>query len=259
MAQWRIGLKLYSINTASYLPAALELAGRNGFDYLELYVVPGSLETAAAWKAVPLPVVIHAPHLHHGMNFADEERRQANRERFDEVRRFADRLSADCIICHGGTGGSPDEVIRQIGALHDSRIVLENKPVLQHPQLIPDHPGWRCRGAAFEEFRMMVDALGVGVCHDLTHTICAAATLHRDWREELRKFESLNPEIHHLADMISYRDELDTHEGLGKGVINLREVLAILPKGARLTLETPKSQPDRLDDFEAEVRMLAAL
>lgn len=259
MTKWRIGLKLYSTNTESRLPAALELARRKAFDYLELYVVPGSRATAAAWKKIPLPVVIHAPHLHHGMNFADAARRESNRQNFEEVRYFADLLGADCIICHGGTGGTPEEVIRQIGALHDGRIALENKPVLQHPQLIADHSDWRCRGADFAEFKRMVEALRVNVCHDLVHTICAAATLRRDWHEEIRRFEALNPTIHHLADMVSERDELDTHEGLGRGVLDFREVLAVVPEGARITLETPKSQPDRLDDFVAEVRLLSEL
>jgi len=252
----QIGLKLYSTNVADYLPCALELARRGVMDYLELYVVPGSLATLDAWRTVPLPAVIHAPHLHHGVNFADRTRRDSNRRIFDEVRQFADMLRADCIICHGGTGGTPEEVCTQIGALRDDRIVLENKPHLQHPEVIPDHPEWRCRGASFEEFSAMVTAIGCGVCHDLTHTICASASLRRDWRTELARFERLKPRVHHLSDMISMRDELDTHEGLGQGVLDLEQVLAAVPENARITLETPKRYPDSLADFEQEVQLL---
>ena len=255
----QIGLKLYSVNIGNYLACALALARRGVMDYLELYVVPGSLETLDAWRNVPLPAVIHAPHLHHGVNFADASRRDGNRRIFDEVRNFADVLRADCIICHGGTGGTPEETVAQLGALRDGRIVLENKPHLQHPHVIPDHPEWRCRGASFEEFSAMVQAIGCGVCHDLTHTICSSASLGRDWRTEIARFESLHPRVHHLSDMISLRDELDTHEALGQGVLELDKVLEPVPERARITLETPKRYPDSLADFEAEVRLLRAL
>ena len=254
----KIGLKLYSTNIANYLPCALALARHGVMDYLELYLVPGSLETLDAWRAVPLPVVIHAPHLHHGVNFADASRREVNRRIFGEVRQFADALHADCIICHGGTGGTPEETVSQIAALRDERIVLENKPHLQHPEVIPDHPEWRCRGASFEEFSAMVRAIGCGVCHDLTHTICSSASLGRDWKRELVRFESLGPRVHHLSDMVSLRDELDTHEALGQGVLELDKVLAVVPDGARITLETPKHYPDSLADFEEEVRLCRA-
>lgn len=254
----QIGLKLYSTNTANYLPEALALARRGVPDYLELYIVPGSLATLDAWRAVPLPVVIHAPHLRHGVNFADASRRESNRRVFAEVQAFADALHADCIICHGGTGGMPEETVAQIKALRDDRVVLENKPHLQHPEIIPDHPEWRCRGASFEEFSAMVRAIGCGVCHDLTHTVCAAASLKRDWRAELVRFESLKPKVHHLSDMVSLLDELDTHEALGQGVLELDKVLAVVPDGARITLETPKRHPDSLADFEEEARLCRA-
>lgn len=252
----RVGLKLYSVNIDNYLAPALGLARRGVMDYLELYIVPGSSVTLPEWRKMPLPVVIHAPHLHHGVNFADASKRGFNRMVFSEVRRFADALNSDCIICHGGTGGTAEEAVTQLSALGDARIVLENKPVLQHPQVIPGHPDWHCRGAAFEEFAAMVAELKCGVCHDLTHTVCSSATLKRDWRAELRRFESLKPRVHHLSDMISCLDELDTHEALGRGVLDLDEVLAPLPEHARLTLETPKRHADSLADFEAEVRML---
>lgn len=254
----QIGLKLYSTNVAIYLPGALALARRGVMDYLELYIVPGSLETLGAWRQMPLPAVIHAPHLHHGVNFADVSRRESNGRVFAEVRAFADALRADCIICHGGTGGTPRETVGQIKALADDRIVLENKPHLQHPHVIPDHPEWRCRGASFEEFSAMVRAIGCGVCHDLTHTICSSASLGRDWRAELVRFESLRPRVHHLSDMVSLRDELDTHEALGQGVLELDKVLAVVPDGARITLETPKRYPDSLADFEEEARLCRA-
>ena len=64
--------------------------------------------------------------------------------------------------------------------------------------------------------------------------------------------------FHHLSDMVSLRDELDTHEALGQGVLELDKVLAVVPDGARITLETPKRYPDSLADFEAETRLCRA-
>ena len=102
----KIGLKLWSVNTDSYLREAKRLYAERVFDYLELYVVPGSPKTLPLWKALQdelaLPFAIHAPHSAHGVNLADSAKRESNAKTFDEVRHFADQLYAKHIIVHGG-------------------------------------------------------------------------------------------------------------------------------------------------------------
>ena len=61
---YRLGLKLWSVNTDYYYEEAKRLYGEGVFDYIELYVVPNTLDTLAKWKelrnnplrhSVPLP------------------------------------------------------------------------------------------------------------------------------------------------------------------------------------------------------------
>ena len=102
----KLGLKLWSVNTDAYLREARRLYAEGVFDYLELYVVPGSQETLPIWEKLRndlnLPFVIHAPHSFHGVNLADAENSAANEKAFDETKRFADTLGAAKIIVHGG-------------------------------------------------------------------------------------------------------------------------------------------------------------
>ena len=251
----KIGLKVWATNPIAHRDAAIKLAQNDLCDFVEIYVVPGALETIERWKSFPLEKVIHAPHLAHHFNLADAALRESNRAIFREVQQFADELSSSIIICHGGTGGTPEESVRQLADFNDPRIVLENKPFWQHPDFMPDGDQ-HCRGAVFEEFYRMTQALNVRTCHDAAHTVCMANSLKLDWQRELARFESLHPVIHHLSDLTSADDELDSHTGLGQGALDWKAIIENLPCCTRLTLETPKISQAHLDDFAAEVKMI---
>ena len=47
---YKLGLKLWSINTNNYLKEAVKLYNQGVYDYIELYVVPNSLEQLEEWK-----------------------------------------------------------------------------------------------------------------------------------------------------------------------------------------------------------------
>jgi len=222
-------------------------------------VVPGSLELSSRWKDFPGRKVIHAPHLAHNFNLADKSLSASNRKIFCEVQNYADSLSSDTIICHGGTGGNVEESIRQLAQLHDERIILENKPFWQHPEQYPDGEDLHCRGAVFEEFKYMLDTLKLRCCHDLAHTVCMSNSLKLDWEQEIKRFETLRPKIHHLSDLQQADDELDMHTALGSGELDWRRALELIAPDSWVTLETPKRSPDNLDDFAFEVRMIKAI
>ena len=48
----KIGLKLWSINTDSYYTCAQKMYQKGIFDYIELYIVPGSINTLEKWKNI---------------------------------------------------------------------------------------------------------------------------------------------------------------------------------------------------------------
>ena len=59
---YKRGLKLWSINTDCYYEDAKKLYDNNIFDYIELYVVPDSLDTLSTWQKLNIPFIIHCPH-----------------------------------------------------------------------------------------------------------------------------------------------------------------------------------------------------
>ena len=252
----QIGLKIWSVNPVEHRHAAEKLAAESLCDYVEIYIVPGTLDYIRRWQDLPLPKVIHAPHLAHDFNLADHTLRQQNLKIFDEVRCWADTLSSNIIICHGGTGGTPAEAVNQLANFHDQRIVLENKPFWQHPEQYPQGTDLHCRGAVFEEFAMMQSQLSCGFCHDLAHTVCMANALQLDWPTEIRRFETLNPQIYHISDLAAADDQLDMHTALGSGALDWQQALSLIRPDAMLTLETPKISNKHLDDFASEVKMI---
>lgn len=58
---YKRGLKLWSINTDAYYNEAKRLYAEGVFDYIELYVVPNSLDTLAKWKELHYPLRHSAP------------------------------------------------------------------------------------------------------------------------------------------------------------------------------------------------------
>lgn len=130
---YNIGLKLWSINTEYYLREAKRLYGDGIYDYIELYIVPDTMETLAAWKTLHIPFIIHNAHFAHKFNLAQKSHRKRNKEIYDQSKLFADALKAEGIIVHGGIDGEAEETVSQLLSLNDGRIILENKPFVALP------------------------------------------------------------------------------------------------------------------------------
>ena len=248
---FKIGLKLYSTNT-DLIPEALLLKNKF-FNFIELYIIPGSYdETISAWKEFDVPYVIHAPHSFHGVNLARSECRETNIDHMREVQRFADELNADVIIVHGGNNGNINETIEQLRMLNDSRIVVENKPKIGILNEI-------CIGWSPSEYMQFREA---GVLHgfalDFTHAICAArATDNDDWKfiQSLVEFE---PKIFHLSDIDSSSHK-DMHLNLGRGSLNLKQILSLIPVDGLVTVETPRSIAENFSEFVTDIKYLRTL
>ena len=260
----KLGLKLWSVNTDAYLREARRLYAEKVFDYLELYVVPGTLEKLPLWKALQeelnLPFVIHAPHSLHGVNLADAENSAANEKAFDETKRFADTLGAAKIIVHGGwcpEAGNPTDAVTQLKAqlksLADERFLIENKPYLP----IDDLPR-RLVGSTPDEIRSVLAATGCGFCLDIGHAVASANAHGADWRVWLADFLSLRPAMFHLSDIQS-DSRIDQHLHFGTGSLPLAEVVSKLPRDASVSIETRRDSTDNLNDFAKDAECLRTL
>ena len=249
---FEIGLKLHSTNT-DVISEAVTLWQDDIFQYIELYIVPGSyMSTHEAWKACNIPFVIHAPHSFNGMNLAVRSLQDSNINRFVETQKFANELNADGIIVHGGHRGSIKETIRQAKLQSEPRILLENKPKVG----INDEV---CVGCSPEDFQLaFASRVFKGFVLDFGHANCAALSMRRETMNLVLDFLTFKPEIFHLSDGDA-RSEKDTHLNFGKGDLPVKEFVGVIPKNKRVTLEVPRSAGSGLADFKKDIRFLQRL
>lgn len=244
---YQTGLKLWSINTDCYLREAERLFGDGVFSYIELFVVPGSLEHLPAWKKLECPFIIHNAHFMQRFNLARKDKEADNRKIYEETKRFADELDAKYIIFHGGIEGSIEETARQLAAFHEPRALIENKPF----RALPNRMGGEfCRGYNIAELKTVMNAAGCGFCLDFGHAICAANSQHREPYEYIREMkDALSPSMFHLTDIEDITSEWDSHPHLGSGQLNLGRIFGMIPDGACITAETNKNSKTDLQDF----------
>jgi deoxyribonuclease IV len=246
---FQLGLKLHSTNIG-LIADATSLWEEDVFQYIELYVVPDSyLSTIDMWKNCQIPFIIHAPHSFHGINLAIASQWKQNRKLFEETQKFADKLHGNRVIVHGGHTGNIEETIRQASQLDDPRVILENKPKVGINDEI-------CVGWSPDEFRKaQVSSVFAGFVLDFGHAACAAFSIGKKPMDFVTEFLAFEPEVFHLSDGDQY-SEKDTHYNIGKGNLELKEFLCIIPQGAYLTLEIPCNYSRGLEDFVKDTNLL---
>jgi len=249
---FKIGLKLWSTDGA-ILPEAVRLYDERRFDYIELYIVPGTYSSESKkWGSFLGEYVIHCPHGGNGFNLADSDLRENNHIKFQEVQTFADRLKADSIIVHLGNNGSLDEAILQIKGLNDNRICVENKP-------IEGLNGEVCVGCTPEDVeKVLQESHTKGFVLDFGHAIYAANTLKIDLYDFIENFLPLDPKIFHLSDGL-INSTKDCHFNLGEGDFDLSTLISFVHSGSSITLETPHNKEMGLGNFLKDLQFLACL
>ena len=250
---YQIGLKLWSTNTDYYLHEAERLYAEGVFSYIELYVVPGTLEWLSAWKKLNIPFIIHNAHFMQHFNLADRQCAASNRKIYEETRRFADALDAPWIIFHGGTNGTIQETARQLASFREPRALIENKPCRALPNRIG---GNFCRGYDITELKTVMNASGCGFCLDFGHAVCAANSLHREPYSYIEELMTLNPVMYHLTDVDDMTSEYDSHPHLGQGELSLGRIFSLISGKAVITVETQKNSRESLNDFSADSSMV---
>lgn len=245
----RLGLKMKTTNL-SELPEVKASYREGVFDYIELYVVPATYAgTVMEWKALNIPIILHAPHTADGVNIADRALGPSNLRAYAEVQRFADTLATPLIIVHGGCNGSLEEAVNQLGTIHDPRLYIENKPM-------KGLGGEICRGCSPEEIRMFLDEKVVhGLVLDFGHAVYAARSLNMDPMDLIDGYMQMEPALFHLSDGHD-TSEKDMHLNLGKGNLDIEAFCRLIPAQGMLTLETPRSTDSGLNVFLQDVRFL---
>ena len=250
---YKIGLKLWSINTDYYYDEAIRLYNNGMYDYIELYVVPNTTDTIEKWKKLDIPFTLHAPHFLHEVNLADESKFDYNMQIYKQVSNFADELNAKYIIFHGGIDGNVKETAKQLASFNDPRALIENKPMIALPNKMG---GEFCRGYNPNEIRLIKETAKCGFCLDFGHAICSANSQKIDVYKYCRDFMQFEPNMFHLTDLEDITSPYDSHLHLGTGELDLNKILSMIPPKSIITFETNKNSKENLSDFEEDMKCL---
>ncbi|MFC1595728.1 sugar phosphate isomerase/epimerase family protein [Candidatus Margulisiibacteriota bacterium] len=256
----QIGLKLWSIND-NYILSAQKLYQDGAFDYIELYVVPGTFNKyGQMWKDLNIPVNIHAPHFMHGMNLAIEEKKEENVSLIKEIQLYSELLNSEYIVFHPGINGTINSTIAQLNTIIEQldsgtsdKILIENMP---HISLYNDV----CRGATIDEIKEVLDNTSVGFCLDIGHAVKTALYFKVNYSEYLSDLGKLNPAVIHLSD--GMLDSIyDQHLPIGEGEFDMAKIMSTINRfnNEYLLLETSKKSNENLDDFREDVRKIKVL
>jgi endonuclease IV len=247
----KLGLKLWSTNT-TYANISLELHQKRVFDYIELYVVPGTKKICLdQWKEKSFSYILHAPHDCSGFNLSLRSWESRNRLLIEEVESFRVALKPMMIIFHPGIHGFIHEITRQILLFKKDYPGLFNIAVIENLPKI-GIKGEICLGASPEEIERLMHETGLGFCLDIGHAICYAAWAGVEWRNVIDQFMRLNPNMFHLSDG-NVNSQTDLHLSFGEGNYELSSIIKRLPSQAYVSIETKKNSKLNLNDFEKDV------
>jgi len=247
MKQIQIGLKLWSTND-NYLKPAKDLFDQGVFDYIELYFVPGTLNTYKLWNSLDIPVAVHAPHERHGLNLSLKANLSHNQELLKETLMFANKTQSNYIVVHPGYGGNVDEVVNQLFPFKNEKICIENMPL----KLL--NTSDVSVGATYEDLVKIINKLGISFCLDINHSICTANALSFDLYSFIQQLSKLEPIFVHISDNAK-SEVIDTHLHLGKGDHDFNKIFKIISCD-QVLIETNKDSPDNLLDFNEDVNYL---
>ena len=172
--------------------------------------------------------VIHAEHQGFGINFADRAKQELNKKSVDFAIALADKTNAKKIIVHPGAlkdkKCSKENSVKFIKNIPDKRIIIENMPYEDKLGVTPN------------ETKKFLKETDKGLCFDINHAIEAATFLKIDYLEFIKEFVKLKPDHYHIGGQSIKNNK--THLALKESDFDLKEVVSLLPKNAKITLET---------------------
>lgn len=225
----KVGVKVFS------RPDEVDYAKKMKFaDFLELMIVPGT--DISLYKGVKKPFVIHAAHHGFGCNLLDKTCLKRNVQILREASKAADILGAETIIVHPGhvlsSSCKHEHAVKILKKEYDPRIVVENLCPL--PKELEHR-----YGLAKDMSKLMKDTK-TGLCLDFAHACASAVKEKQDYKVVLKDLIKLKARHFHISGggILSGQD---SHLSLFDGDFPLAYFKKLLPKDAKITLETPHS------------------
>jgi deoxyribonuclease IV len=252
----KFGLKLWSTNDF-YIDEAVRLYEQKVYDYIELFVVPGSLNYLPLWQKLNIPFILHAPHSYVGLNPSNLKFKIQNLKLLNQVEDYRKLLNPKYIIFHPGIEGQLSETIRQFNLFKErypelfSTALIENKPAV-------GLNGEICVGCSPDDILTIQHEAGMEFCYDVGHSIYYANNTKQSWNRVFKEFLNINPNMFHLSDG-DINASKDMHLNFGKGDFDLKWIINNLPIRAQVSIETEKNDLLHLDDFKQDINYLKEL
>lgn len=241
----KFGLKLWSRNS-DLIGEAIHLIDRKIFDYIELFVVPG---TSIDPFKVDVPFIIHIPHQEFGVNIGDGSKKKYNLQKIRESISWADKLDAEYLILHAGDGSMQDakDLLREIT---DTRMLIENMPKV-------GLNGEKMIGFSNDQINELIGNSDMGLCLDFGHAVKASLSLGLEYKEYIRGFLRLKPKVFHMTDG-RLSKKMDEHLNIGEGDYDFGYFLDCVRKNKSrlMTVETPRSNSRSLQEDVRNVELL---
>lgn len=240
----KFGVKLWSTNI-ELIDQAVLLIDKKIFDYIELFVIPG---TKMHHFIVDVPYIIHVPHHQFGVNIGDARQKEINMQRINESIRWANELNAKRLILHAGSG-SMEQASCILDEIEDNRFLIENMPGIG-----PD--GEKMIGYSPSQIAALTGQK-FGLCLDFGHAVKASISLGSGYKELIHDFMKLEPYIFHISDG-DFETERDVHLGIGAGSYDIKYFKECIDnnRSKLITLETPRSNQLSLDEDLGNINIL---
>lgn len=248
MKNFEFGLKLWSTNT-DLISQATQLIDEKIFDYIELFVVPG---TRISPFMIDIPYIIHIPHHKFGVNIGEASKQKQNLQKINESIEWADKLNARYLILHPGYGLMKDaeELLQEIS---DNRFLIENMPKvgLDGESMIGYSPG---------QIQELIHGCKMGFCLDLGHAVKASISLKLGYKEILSDFLKIKPKLFHICDG-DIENGRDSHLNIRAGSFDMQYFKECIENNSSklITLETPRNNHLSLEEDLRNINILESM
>ncbi|MDP3883020.1 MAG: TIM barrel protein [Candidatus Staskawiczbacteria bacterium] len=244
----KYGFKIWSTDKKEMFSTASQLFKKGQIDFIELYIIPNSVNQKNGGILDILrgvPTTIHAPHSAH--NFDVFWLNDSDVELFkNQILKTADFLGSKFIVVHAESGDSYTKFKKNIAKIKDKRILIENMPKFDMEKNI-------CFGHSFLQLKFFKDC-GFDICLDFGHATRSAVSQKIDYKEFIKKIIlELNPSYFHICN--GKLDENEDHRDLFDGEFDVKWMKNILlslakKKNIYLVFETPKGKNGLENDIK---------
>jgi len=234
----KYGIKIYAGNSQNIFP---KLAKDIPFDFVEAMIEPTA--DFSYLKEYNFEFVIHTAHSLFGINLANPKKKEKNTQAIQKAIEASDELNADTIITHPGYVENEEcnleNVFKFLEQTNCEKIILENlcpSSIHKSPHL----------GYTLEDMRN-IDSHRIRICLDIGHASMQAHNENKDYLDFIKELVALNPKHYHFTDCIL--EKYTDHIHFGDGDLDLKAIKSLVPKDARISLET-KLDDKLKQDFE---------